>query len=158
MMIQKYENIISVLYSKCQQMISVIFVAVWFSVVFRVCCDPSKYKTIIYHLYNAGQTFSTLVQHCTNTLQMFCVYWDGSRAGTLHQLTVYFRPHLISYIACNKCSGAYRPTSFIFPEADTHTLLWMIVLTSGRDVGQGTWWCMYNDDVWSESNLQTNTK
>ena len=26
-------------------------------------------------MYNVGPTSSTLVQHCTNVIQMFCVYW-----------------------------------------------------------------------------------
>ena len=26
-------------------------------------------------MYNDGPTSSTLVQHCTNVIQMFCVYW-----------------------------------------------------------------------------------
>ena len=28
------------------------------------------------HLYNVGPTSSTLVQHCTNVIQIFCVCWD----------------------------------------------------------------------------------
>ena len=36
---------------------------------------PSKHKTFVYHLYNVGQTSPTLVQHCTNVIQIICVYW-----------------------------------------------------------------------------------
>ena len=36
---------------------------------------PSKRKTFVYQLYNVGTTSSTLVQHCTNVIQIFCVYW-----------------------------------------------------------------------------------
>ena len=38
-------------------------------------CLPSKHKTFVYHLYNVGPTSSTLVQHCINVIQMFCVCW-----------------------------------------------------------------------------------
>ena len=31
-------------------------------------------KTFVKHLYNVGPTFLTLVQHCMNIIQMFCVY------------------------------------------------------------------------------------
>ena len=34
---------------------------------------PSKHKTFVYHLYNAGPTYSTLVQHCIHVIQFFCV-------------------------------------------------------------------------------------
>ena len=37
---------------------------------------PSKHKTFVQHLYNVGPTSSTLVQHCINVAQMFCVCWD----------------------------------------------------------------------------------
>ena len=33
---------------------------------------PSKHKTFVYYLYNVSPT---LVQHCTNIIQIFCVYW-----------------------------------------------------------------------------------
>ena len=36
--------------------------------------SPSN-KTFVSHLYSAGPTSSTLAQHCTNVIQMFCVYW-----------------------------------------------------------------------------------
>ena len=41
------------------------------------CLDAywSTYRANIKHLYNVGPTSSTLVQHCTNVIQMFCVYW-----------------------------------------------------------------------------------
>ena len=35
--------------------------------------DPANTK----HLYNVGPTSSTLVQHYTNVIQMFCVHWGG---------------------------------------------------------------------------------
>ena len=38
--------------------------------------QPSKHKTFLNHLYNVGPTSLTLVQHCTNVIQMFCVYWE----------------------------------------------------------------------------------
>ena len=38
---------------------------------------PSKHKTFVWHLYNVGPTSSTLVQHCTNVIQMFCVCWPA---------------------------------------------------------------------------------
>ena len=38
-------------------------------------CLTSKHRTFVWHLYNAGPTSSTLVQHCTNVIQMFCVCW-----------------------------------------------------------------------------------
>ena len=34
-----------------------------------------QHKTFLQHLYNVGPTSSTLVQHCTNAIKMFCVYW-----------------------------------------------------------------------------------
>ena len=34
----------------------------------------SKHKTFVRHSYNVGSSFS-LVQHRTNVIQMFCVYW-----------------------------------------------------------------------------------
>ena len=34
-------------------------------------------QNICYHLHNVGPTSSTLVQDCTNVIQMFCVYWEG---------------------------------------------------------------------------------
>ena len=33
------------------------------------------------YLYNVGPASSTLVLHCTNVIQMFCVYWDWQNAG-----------------------------------------------------------------------------
>ena len=38
---------------------------------------PSEDKTFVGHLYNVGPTSSTLVRHCINVIQMFCVCWDG---------------------------------------------------------------------------------
>ena len=38
--------------------------------------EPSKNKTFLWHLYNVGPTSSTLVQHCINVIQMFCVDWE----------------------------------------------------------------------------------
>ena len=35
------------------------------------CCYPSTHKTFVQHLYNVGPTSSTLVQHCTNAIQIF---------------------------------------------------------------------------------------
>ena len=35
----------------------------------------SKHKTYVQHLYNVGPTSSTLVRHCINVIQMFCVCW-----------------------------------------------------------------------------------
>ena len=32
-------------------------------------------KTFVQHLYNVGPKSWTLVQHCINVMQMFCVYW-----------------------------------------------------------------------------------
>ena len=31
--------------------------------------------------YNVGQTSSTLAQHCTNAIQMFCVCWNYGQVG-----------------------------------------------------------------------------
>ena len=43
---------------------------------FWLCrADTSKHKAFVYHLCTVGPTSSTLVQHCTNVIQMFCVYW-----------------------------------------------------------------------------------
>ena len=36
----------------------------------------SKHKTFVYHLYNVGPTSKTLIQHCTNGIQMFCVWMN----------------------------------------------------------------------------------
>ena len=36
---------------------------------------PASLKTFASHLYNVGPTSSTLVQHCTNVIQMFRVCW-----------------------------------------------------------------------------------
>ena len=36
-----------------------------------MCVFPANTK----HLYNVGSTFLTLVQHCTNVIQMFCFHW-----------------------------------------------------------------------------------
>ena len=41
---------------------------------------PGKYKTFVQHLYNAAPTSSTLVQHCINVIQMFCVRWAAGDA------------------------------------------------------------------------------
>ena len=41
---------------------------------FQAANLPSKHKTFVQHLYNVYPTSSTLVQHCTNIIQMFCVY------------------------------------------------------------------------------------
>ena len=37
----------------------------------------SKHKTFVKHSCNVGPTSSMLVHHCTNIIQMFCVYWVG---------------------------------------------------------------------------------
>ena len=42
---------------------------------YRIPLFPSKHKTFVKHLYNVGPTSSTSVQHCTNVIQMFCIYW-----------------------------------------------------------------------------------
>ena len=49
----------------------------------------SKHKTFVYHLYNVGPTSSTLVQHCTNVIQMFRVCWVITR--TKQQRSSMFR-------------------------------------------------------------------
>ena len=36
------------------------------------------------HLYKVGPTSSTLVQHCINVIEMFCVYWDYNTAHLMH--------------------------------------------------------------------------
>ena len=35
---------------------------------------PIKHETFVKHLHSVGPTSSTLVQHCTHVMQMFCVY------------------------------------------------------------------------------------
>ena len=50
---------------------------------------PRKHKTFVYHLYNVGPTTSTLVQHCINGIQMFCVCWPClCHTATDWQITV----------------------------------------------------------------------
>ena len=44
--------------------------------------QPSKHKTFVQYLYNAGQTSSTLVQRCINIIQMFRVCWEYIPANT----------------------------------------------------------------------------
>ena len=44
----------------------------WFEIVYYVG------TTLVWYLYNAGRTSSTLVQHCKIVIQMFCVCWDRS--------------------------------------------------------------------------------
>ena len=39
-------------------------------------CYTSVLYLVVLHLYNVAPTSSTLVQHCTNVILMFCVYWD----------------------------------------------------------------------------------
>ena len=46
--------------------------------------SPSKHKTFLKHLYNVGSTSSTLDQHCTNVIQILCVYWDISCHHNTH--------------------------------------------------------------------------
>ena len=41
-----------------------------------ICSHPSKHKTFVWHLYNAGPTSKTLGRRCINVIQMFCVFWD----------------------------------------------------------------------------------
>ena len=36
------------------------------------------------HLYNADSTPQTLVQHCINVIQKFCVYWDSMITCRMH--------------------------------------------------------------------------
>ena len=40
---------------------------------------PNKHETFVKQWYNVGPASSTLVQHCTNVIQMFCVCWAGIR-------------------------------------------------------------------------------
>ena len=42
----------------------------------------SKHNTFVYNLYNYGLTYSTLIQHRINGIQMFCVYWEGGGVGS----------------------------------------------------------------------------
>ena len=44
------------------------------SIKYRFLGVPSKHETFVYNLYNVGLTSTTLVQHCTNVIHMFCVY------------------------------------------------------------------------------------
>ena len=41
----------------------------------QAVAHPAKTKHFVQHLYNVGPTSSTLVQHCTNVIQMICLYW-----------------------------------------------------------------------------------
>ena len=50
---------------------------------------PSKHKTFVEHLFNVDPTSSTLVQHCINVIQMFCVYWDAVCSSALQMQTVF---------------------------------------------------------------------
>ena len=40
------------------------------------CCRPSKYKTPVQHLYNAGPTSSTLDKHCANATRVLRAHWE----------------------------------------------------------------------------------
>ena len=42
----------------------------------RVLNDEER-PTFVKHLYNVGPTSKTLVQRCTNIIQMFCVHWGA---------------------------------------------------------------------------------
>ena len=55
------------------------------------CKLPSKHKTFVQHLYNVGPTSSTLVHHCTNITQMFCVCWV-SRSTTFIRSPINIEP------------------------------------------------------------------
>ena len=61
------------------------------------CGVPSKHKTFVHHLTNVGPTSSTVDQHCTNVIQMFCVCWGGyswelrTKVRILVQVTIYRR-------------------------------------------------------------------
>ena len=57
---------------------------------------PSKHKTFLYHLYKVGPTSSTLVQHCTNVIQMFRVCWDQTRRASYTSRWSQFAPNLIN--------------------------------------------------------------
>ena len=50
---------------------------------------PNKHKTFVHHLYYVGPTSSTLIQHFTNVIQMFCVDflggWQTSRGCQVMQ-------------------------------------------------------------------------
>ena len=50
--------------------------------------SSSKHKSFVQHLYNVVPTSSTLTQHCTNIVQMFCVYWGGGGGVVLSGLMV----------------------------------------------------------------------
>ena len=48
---------------------------------------PRKHKTFVLYLYNDGPTSLTLVQHCTNVIQMISVHWstDNLRRTVFHR-------------------------------------------------------------------------
>ena len=70
----------------------------------------SKRKTFVQHLYNVGPTSSTLVQHCINVIQMFCVCWGMLTA--IH--TVRLHHTVICFLNNNKYDWAVTVTGVSF--------------------------------------------
>ena len=88
------------------------------------CMEPSKHKTFVYHLYNVGPTSSTLDQHCTNAIQMFCAYWEVIIIwiGNLHGLCARGL-----YLVLTTSGGGEIALSFlVVPEETFRT--WSVVL------------------------------
>ena len=53
-------------------------ISIHFTILYSVAF-PGNTKHLSNFLYNVCPTSSTLVQPCTNVIQMFCVYWFGGR-------------------------------------------------------------------------------
>ena len=41
--------------------------------------QPNKHKIFVKHFYNVRPTSSTLVKHCMNAIQIFCVFWEARK-------------------------------------------------------------------------------
>ena len=52
-------------------------------------------------MYNVGPTSSTLVQHCTNVMQMFCVYWERIEADVYKR--GFLESNILPLYYCSLC-------------------------------------------------------
>ena len=63
--------------------------------------NPSKHKTVVYHLNNVGPTSKTLGLRCTNVIQMFCVSWDGRNENHIIMNAKLFSAQLLGALCFN---------------------------------------------------------
>ena len=93
---------------------------------------PSKHKTFVWPLYKVVPTSSTLVQHCTNAIHMFCVYWySGDGGGGVFYFYPSFEPlicpsrhiSLLTHLRerLSLVSSAFRASAARFPFRGSET-------------------------------------